>query len=87
MSPRESIWNRHCDEIIQFMRRNHCRPSKHRPEEHAMVNWIKFNKRQLARGKMPASRVPRFRELLKEAEAVQRVNQYAYVPLDKLTLF
>ncbi len=34
-------WQRQYEEMMTFMENNHRRPSKHRLEEHDMLNWFK----------------------------------------------
>ena len=33
-------WQARYEEIVEFINRNHRNPSKHRIEEHDMLNWI-----------------------------------------------
>lgn len=35
-------WQRQYEEMMSFMESYHRRPSKHRLEEHDMLNWFKF---------------------------------------------
>ena len=34
-------WNLRYQEVIDFIETNHRNPSKHRLEEHDMLNWVK----------------------------------------------
>ena len=34
-------WNLHYNEVKSFIEENHRNPSKHRIEEHDMLNWLK----------------------------------------------
>lgn len=63
---------------MSFMESHHRRPSKYSSEERLMWNWFKHNKKLLNKGLLPPDRKESFEELLKRAEQVQRVNQYAY---------
>lgn len=83
----EDKWNQHYDEIIAFMKRHHRRPSKHRLEEHDMLNWIKYNKRLISRNKLSEERTEKFNALLAMSKEVQRVNQYAYTHSKEMDLF
>ena len=74
----EEHWDTHYNHIMAFMKEEKRRPSKHRQEEHQMLNWIKYQKKQLAKGKMNPLRAERFIQLLETAEQYQRKNQYAY---------
>jgi len=58
------------------METNHRNPSKHRLEEHQMLNFIKHNRKLLNAGKMKESRVEMFEKLLELGEKYKRVNQY-----------
>ena len=55
----------------------HRNPSKHRIEEHLMLNWIKHNRKLMNAGGMKEERVKLFRELLAVGEKYRRLNQYA----------
>ena len=45
------------NEVIDFIETNHRNSSKHRIEEHDMLNWVKANRKVLNAGKMKAERV------------------------------
>ena len=59
-----------------FIEANHRNPSKHRIEEHDMLNWVKANRKALNAGRMKDERVERFKELLELMEQHRRVNQW-----------
>ena len=63
-------------EVMGFMEENHRNPSKHRIEEHDMLNWLKANRKVLNAGKMKDERVEKFRKLLEMTEQYKRKNQY-----------
>ena len=63
-------------EVVDFIEANHWNPSKHRIEEHDMLNWVKANRKTLNAGKMKPERVERFRKLLEMTEQYRRKNQY-----------
>ena len=69
-------WLAKYNEVMDFMETNHRNPSRHRIEEHDMLNWLKANRKALNAGKMKEERVALFRRLLEEGEKVRRVNQY-----------
>ena len=69
-------WNIRYKEVVSFIETNHRNPSKHRIEEHDMLNWVKANRKQLNAGKMKPSRVEMFEKLLALMEECKRVNQY-----------
>lgn len=73
----EESWQKHYDEIMLFIEQNHRCPSRHRLEDHRMLNWIKYNKKQIVKGLLPADRLERFNKLLETARKYHRLNQYA----------
>ena len=72
----EERWQIRYDEVKRFIEENKRNPSKHRIEEHDMLNWLKANRKVLNAGKMKAERVEKFRKLLELTEQYKRVNQY-----------
>ena len=69
-------WNVRYQEVMAFIEANKRNPSKHRIEEHDMLNWLKANRKVLNAGKMKAERVEKFRKLLEITEQYRRKNQY-----------
>lgn len=69
-------WQKRYDEVVDFIDANKRNPSKHRIEEHDMLNWLKANRKVLNAGKMKAEWVEKFRKLLKMTEQYKRKNQY-----------
>ena len=69
-------WMVRYEEVKAFIESNHRNPSKHRIEEHDMLNWLKANRKVMNAGKMKAERVERFKELLELMEENKHVNQY-----------
>ena len=63
-------------DVMGFLDENHRNPSKHRIEEHDMLNWLKANRKALNAGKMKTDRVEKFRKLLEMTEQNRRKNQY-----------
>ena len=63
-------------EVMGFLDENHRNPSKHRIEEHDMLNWLKANRKVLNAGRMKSERVEKFRKLLEMMERYRRKNQY-----------
>ena len=72
----EERWIVRYNEVKEFIETNKRNPSKHRIEEHDMLNWIKANRKTLNAGKMKADRVEKFRKLLELTEKYKRKNQY-----------
>jgi len=69
-------WKAKYNEVVEFIETNHRNPSKHRIEEHDMLNWVKVNRKALNAGKMKADRVEKFRKLQEMTEQYRRKNQY-----------
>ena len=69
-------WNLRYQEVRDFITANHRNPSKHRIEEHDMLNWLKANRKLVNAGKMKAERVEKFRKLMEMMEQYRRKNQY-----------
>jgi hypothetical protein len=59
-------------EVMRFLEENHRNPSRHRIEEHDMLNWVKANRKLVNAGKMKEERVERFRELMEMCERYRR---------------
>ena len=72
----EERWQIRYNEVVEFIETNHRNPSKHRIEEHDMLNWVKANRKALNAGKLKAERVERFKELLELMEENKHVNQW-----------
>ena len=69
-------WLARCNELKTFIETNKRNPSKHRMEEHDMLNWLKANRKLMNAGKMKPERIKMFEELLTSIEQYKRVNQY-----------
>ena len=69
-------WNIRYQEVIDFIETNHRNPSKHRLEEHDMLNWLKQQRKLHNAGRLKANRVERFKKLLELIEQYRRKNQY-----------
>ena len=62
--------------VMGFLEEKHRNPSKHRIEEHDMLNWLKANRKVLNAGTLKPERVEKFRKLLELTEQYKRKNQY-----------
>ena len=69
-------WIARYNEVKDFIETNKRNPSKHRIEEHDMLNWLKANRKAMNAGKLKEERVGRFRDLLEMTEQYKRKNQY-----------
>ena len=72
----EEKWILRYNEVMEFIKTNHRNPSKHRIEEHNMLNWVKQQRKLLNAGKLKENRIERFKELLAIIEENKRVNQW-----------
>lgn len=72
----DEMWIEKWREVIDFMETNHRNPSKHRIEEHLMLNWIKHNRKLMNAGELKPERLEMFRELLAVGERYKHKNQY-----------
>ena len=69
-------WLMNYQEVKDFIEINKRNPSKHRIEEHNMLNWLKSNRKVMNAGKLKEERVEMFNKLLGLIEEYKRVNQY-----------
>ena len=69
-------WLLRYNEVVEFINSNHRNPSRHRIEEHDMLNWVKANRKLMNAGAMKENRVAMFQKLLELCEQNKRVNQW-----------
>ena len=72
----DTRWLNKYQEVIGFIDTNQRNPSKHRIEEHDLLNWVKANRKTLNAGKFKPERMEKFRKLLEMTEQYRRKNQY-----------
>ena len=72
----ETRWLTRYNEVKTFIEENHRNPSKHRIEEHDMLNWLKANRKKMNADGLKPERVEKFKELLALTEVYRRKNQY-----------
>lgn len=65
------------NEVMEFIVKNHRNPSRHRIEEHLMLNFVKHNRKLMNKGEMKEERKEAFQNLLELCEQYRRKNQYA----------
>ena len=70
-------WMVKYNEVVEFIKANHRNPSRHRIEEHDMLNWLKANRKKLNAGGLKKDRLSSFKVLLALSEQYKRKNQYA----------
>ena len=64
----EERWQKRYEEVVEFIENNHRNPSKHRIEEHDMLNWVKANRKAMNAGKMRPERLEAFGGLMEIME-------------------
>lgn len=69
-------WLNKYNDVMEFMATNHRNPSRHRIEEHDMLNWIKANRKKMNAGELKPERVSLFKQLLAMGEEYKHKNQY-----------
>lgn len=69
-------WLVRYEEVMGFVELKHQNLSKHRIEEHDMLNWLNANRKALNAGKMKEERVEAFKRLMEMMEEYRRKNQY-----------
>jgi len=74
--PQDERWQARYNEVMAFIDTNKRNPSRHRIEEHDMLNWLKSNRKVMNAGKMKPERVEKFRKLLEMTVQYRRKNQY-----------
>ena len=72
----EQRWQIRYDEVKRFIEENKRNPSKHRIEEHDMLNWVKQQRKLVNAGKLKAERMEAFKRLMEIWEENKRKNQY-----------
>ena len=72
----ETRWLIRYNEVVEFIQTNHRNPSRHRIEEHDMLNWVKANRKAMNAGKLRHERVEAFGRLLALMGEYRRKNQY-----------
>ena len=69
-------WQAKYNDVVEFIKTNHRNPSRHRIEEHDMLNWLKATRKRLNAGKLQKERVEKYNALLELVEQYKRVNQW-----------
>ena len=69
-------WQAKYNEVVDYIDSNRRNPSRHRIEEHDMLNWLKANRKRMNAGEMKEPRLSWFKELLALIEEHKRKNQY-----------
>ena len=72
----EERWRKNYEEIVLFMDTYHRNPSKHRAEDHQMLNWMKQQRKLMNKGELKPDRLAAFKRLMAKGEKLKRVNQW-----------
>jgi len=69
-------WQIRYDEVMNFMEREHRKPSKYYPEEKLMFHFMKRCRKLLNANELYEPRLTMFIELLRLSEQYRRKNQW-----------
>ena len=69
-------WMLKYNEVVVFIETNHRNPSRHRLEEHDMLNWVKQQRKLKNKGELKTERTEMLERLLSLWEVYKRKNQY-----------
>ena len=69
-------WMARYNEVVEFIQSNHRNPSRHRIEEHDMLNWLKVTRKRMNANELKPERVGKFKDLLALMEEHKHVNQW-----------
>jgi len=72
----ETRWLMRYNEVKRFIEENKRNPSRHRIEEHDMLNWVKQQRKLVNAGALKAERVEAFKRLMEIWEENKRKNQW-----------
>jgi hypothetical protein len=72
----EERWLARYKEVMEFIKRNKRNPSRHRIEEHLMLNWVKQQRKLVNAGELKPERMEAFKRLMEIWEENKRKNQY-----------
>ncbi len=72
----EERWIAKYNEVVEFIETNNRNPSRHRIEEHDMLNWLKANRKKKNAGELKEDRLEQFRKLLELVVQYKRKNQW-----------
>ena len=69
-------WMENYKKVVGFIESNHRNPSRHRIEEHGMLNWLKATRKRMNAGELKLDRVEKLEKLLSLVEQYKRKNQW-----------
>lgn len=75
----DELFEQHLQELEQYVKKYRRFPSKHRIEDHKLLNWMKYVRKQLKAEQLSADRASRFVALLERYGQYRKLNQYSYI--------
>lgn len=75
-SPALPVEKSSSNEVVEFINTNHHNPSRHRIEEHNMLNWLMATRKKINTRELKEERLTKFKEVLALVEENKRNNQY-----------
>ena len=73
---KDERWLARYNEVKAFIETNHRNPSRHRIEEHDMLNWLKANRKKMNAGELKETIAFWLQRSLKTGEKYKRAKQY-----------
>ena len=73
---RNEKWEAQYAIVWTFVEKHHRAPSRHRLEEHDMLNWLKYNRKRLNKGELDEYRKEKMDSLGKLITSFHIRNQY-----------
>lgn len=71
----DELWLLKYNEVKASIETNHRNPSRHRIEDHLLLNRLKQNRKLLNAGKLKEDRVAKFEKLLERAGVFDRIKK------------
>lgn len=71
----DELWLKKYQEVKASIETNHRNPSRHRIEDHLLLNRLKQNRKLLNAGKLKEDRVAKFEKLLERAGVFDRIKK------------
>ena len=69
-------WQANYKEVADFIEANKRNPSRHRIEEHDMLNWVKVNRKRMNEGELKDERTDAFKKRFGQTDKYKRKNKY-----------
>ena len=69
-------WIEKYNEVREFIEQNHRNPSKFKPEERRLRNWVRHQQKLVNKEDLKPERVEKYKEFLTLMEEYKRVNQW-----------